>query len=118
MNPARIIGIPAAGSAPRRPALVVLLALLLSLLTGGRAPSAERRADDRPATPAIAAPVQTPHGGAANGRPLWRTRGHHRTARPRPADTRPARKPWMTRGHPRKPAPTTREGSAGGPRAP
>ena len=98
----------------RQPALVVLLALILSLLSGGRATSAERRAELGSSTIAISAPVAPAP--APSARKPWETRGHPRK-RTRQVPVVRTRKPWETRGHPRK-APTPRQGSANGPRAP
>lgn len=100
----------------QRPALVVLLALILSLLSGGRATSAERRAEQGPSTTTISAPVATTPAVAKTARKPWETRDHRRkpTTSATPQRTR---NPWETRGHPRN-VPTPREGSANGPRAP
>ena len=99
-----------------RPAVVVLLALILSFLSGGRATSAERRAEQGPTTATISAPVATTPAAAKAARKPWEPRGHRRK-HPKRSTTQRTRKPWETRGHPRK-VPTPREGSANGPRAP
>ena len=99
-----------------RPALVVLLALILSILSGGRATSAERRAEQGPSTAAISAPVANAPVASGVARKPWENRGHRRR-QAKNVTTQRIRKPWETRGHPRK-APTPRQGSANGPRAP
>ena len=101
----------------RRPVLVVLLALVLSLLTGGRGAASERRLERETGSAAISAPVDNARSATRTARKPWETRGHPRKAKRPAKSARIARKPWETRGHPRK-APTPRSGSANGPRAP
>lgn len=101
----------------RRPALVVLLALVLSLLTGGRGSASERRIERESGTASISAPAEAARTATPAARKPWETRGHARKAQRPDKTTTKARKPWETRGHPRK-APTPRSGSANGPRAP
>jgi hypothetical protein len=177
-----------------------ILALLLSLLVGGRSPAEERSRDGEaaqstasprpvaggdvvepgqdpffsnvgqtaaPAQVPVSTPVPAPVSVSESvpvsrkvARKPWETRGHPRKAaavsesaavaepvampspqqpvsspvpaalasdsqlsnssvrRPRTSTSARVRKPWETRGHPRKVAPTPREGSANGPRAP
>jgi hypothetical protein len=109
----------AAGHGIRRAcgqAAATLLAVLLSLLIGGRSPAEERRLDREQAEAAAAQPLVLLGRQDTAERKQWQTRGHPRRQRVSSGTT--ARKPWETRGHPRKHAPTPRDGSANGPRAP
>lgn len=111
----------AAGHGIRRAcgrAAATMLAVLLSVLIGGRGPAEERRLDREQAESATSQPLALELNQASGERKLWQTHGHPHRHRNRGSAPAHARQPWETHGHPRKHAPTPRDGSANGPRAP
>ena len=100
--------------------LPVILALLLSLLTGNRVTPEERRAEHADLGAGIAAPVSSsasPRASHNTADAQWKTYGHPRqlgSTSTRAAPRHPSR---STHRHPRR-APGPRLGSANGPRAP